>query len=156
LTPVKIYKSKSPAIFTTEINAPLNIVYEALIDLNQRMQWMTGLKEVKIRDESLNHMNKICTSFECTLEHEKCTFQTTGVEFGDRRAKLSETLMEHPITFNYEVAEAGAKTKLKLECHDGFSLPMKWMFNLFMKKKFNSETLQSLMRLKNYCEQKGR
>jgi hypothetical protein len=152
----RAYKSKSPATFTIEINAPVNLVYDALIDLGQRTQWMTGLKAVKIRDEPLNHMNKICTSFECSLEHEKCTFQTTSVEFSDRRAKLSETLVEHPITFTYEVTEEGARTKLTLECHEGFSFPMKWVFNLFMKKKFNSDALKSIIRLKDYCEQKGK
>lgn len=155
LPAVKMYRSKSPMVYNIEINSPIDIVYDSLIDLKQRVQWMAGLKAVKIKDESLNRMNKICTSFECAMEHEKCTFQTSGVEFGERRARLSETFLEHPMTFNYEVEEVDGKTKLRVECHNAFSLPMKWMFNLFMKKKFNSETLKSMSQLKNYCEQKS-
>lgn len=153
---VKIHRSKTPMVCTTEINSPLEIVHDALIDLNQRVQWMAGLKAVKIKDESLNRMNKICTRFECTLVHEKCNFQTSSVEFGVRRAKFSETLLEHPVTFDYEVREENGRTVLKLERHSAFILPMKLMFNLFLKKKFNSETLQSMSQLKKYCEEKSR
>jgi len=156
LPEVKRYRSKRPMVYSIEINSPIDVVYDALIDLNQRVQWMAGLKAVKIKDESLNRMNKICTSFECAMEHEKCTFQTSGVEFGERRARLSETYLEHPMTFDYEVEETAGKTKLTLECHAAFSLPMKWMFNFFMKKKFDAETLKSITQLKNYCERNNR
>ena len=151
---VKIYRSDSPLVYGIEINASLDVVYEALADLYQRVHWMAGLNAVKIKDESLNQMNKICTSFECDMEHEKCTFQTSAVEFGEHRARLSETFLEHPMTFDYELEEAGGKTKLVLQCHNAFSLPMKWMFNLFFKKKFHSERWKSLEQLKKYCEQK--
>jgi hypothetical protein len=156
LSSVKMYRSKSPMKYSIEINSPMDIVYDALIDLKQRVQWMAGLKAVKIKDESLNRMNKICTSLECAMEHEKCTLQTSGVEFGERLAQLSETYLEHPMTFDYEVEEMDGKTRLQLECHSALSLPMRWMFNLFMKKKFNSETLKSISQLKYYCEQKSR
>jgi hypothetical protein len=156
LTDVKLHRSQSPMIFTIDIHAPLEIVYEAFIDLKQRMEWMTGLKAIKIEDEPLTRMNKICTSFECTLEHEKCTLQTSNAEFGEHVAKFSETLLEHPITFDYLVEEADGKIKLRLECHSAFSFPMKWMFNLFMKRKFKAETKNSLVQLKNYCEKKIR
>lgn len=149
---VKLYRSTSPSVYSIDINAPMDVVYDALIDLNQRIKWMAGLKAVKIKDESLNRMNKICTSFECALEHEKCTFQTSAVKFGEHRTQLSETFLEHPMTFNYEVEEINGKTTLTLECHNGFLLPMKWIFNLFMKKKFNSDMLRSMEQLKNYCE----
>jgi hypothetical protein len=151
----KKYRSKSPLVYSVEINAPMNIVYDALIDLNQRVKWMTGLKAVNIQDPSLNRMNKICTSFECIMEHEKCTFQTSDVEFGENSARFSETYLEHPMTFDYLVEEAEGKIRLTLECHNAFSLPMKWMFNLFMKKKFNADIIKSISQLKNYCEQKS-
>ncbi|HEY6504505.1 MAG TPA: DUF2652 domain-containing protein [Chitinophagaceae bacterium] len=152
---VKIHRSKTPIVFRLEINSPLDIVYDALIDLNQRVQWMTGLKVVKVKEESLNRMNKICTSFECASPHEKCTFQTSAVEFGERSIRLSETFLEQPMTFDYIVEERAGKTNLTLECHPAFSLPVKWMFNLFMRKKFNSDTSRSLLQLKNYCELKN-
>ncbi len=155
LEAVKIYKSKSPLVFSAEINAPMDMVYDSQIDLNQRVYWMTGVEAVKIKDESLNRMNKICTSFECLVEHEKCTFQTSSVEFGERRIGFSETYLEHPMTFNYLIEEVGKKTKLTLECHNAFILSMKWLFNLFMKKKFNADISQSLSRFKTYCEQKS-
>jgi hypothetical protein len=109
----KLYRSKSPLVYNIEINSPMEIVYDALIDLNQRMEWMSGLRTLKIKDESLNRMNKICTSFECAMEHENCTFQTSGVEFSKHGARLSETSLEHPITFDYEVNQVDGKTKLR-------------------------------------------
>jgi hypothetical protein len=151
---VKMYKSKLPLVYTIGINSPINIVYEALTDLDQRIKWMSGLKKIKIENESLNRMNKICTSFECEMHHETCTFQTSSVKFSDHRASFSETLLQHPITFYYDVEELSNKTNVKLECHDGFGLPMKWIFNFFLRKKFNADNLQSLSQLKNYCEEK--
>ena len=75
--------------------------------------------------------------------------------FGNDRVKVSETFLEHPMTFDYEVQQDNGKTRLNLEVHDGFSLPMKWMFGFFMKKKFNAEMVLSLSQLKNYCEEKS-
>ncbi len=152
---VKIYKSKSPFVFGVEIDVRMDIVYESLIDLNQRVHWMTGVKAVKIKNESLNRMNKICTSFECLMEHEKCTFQTSSVKFGEGNVNFSETYLEHPMTFNYLIEGIDNKTKLTLECHNAFNLPMRWLFNLFMKRKFKADILKSLSRLKTYCEQKA-
>jgi hypothetical protein len=40
LPTVKKYRSKSPMVYNIEINAPIDIVYDSLIDLNQRVQWM--------------------------------------------------------------------------------------------------------------------
>jgi uncharacterized protein YndB with AHSA1/START domain len=156
LSEVKLYRSASPMVYTIEIKAPMDIVYEALIDLNQRTEWMAGLKAVKIREAPLNRMNRICTSFECAMEHEKCTWQTSKAEFGEHSLKFSETFLEHPMTFDYTVEEVNGKIKLTLECHNAFRLPMKWMFDWFMKKKFRADTQKSLNRLKDYCESRNR
>jgi uncharacterized protein YndB with AHSA1/START domain len=155
LSEVKLYRSKSPMTFTIDINAPMDVVYEALIDLDKRVKWMAGLKAVRVKEASLNRMDRVCTSFECAMEHDKCTFQTSKAEFGEHNLKLSETFLEQPMTFDYLIEDSNDKTKLTLECHDAFGLPMKWMFHLFRKKKFSAETQKSLEQLKNYCEAKA-
>jgi uncharacterized protein YndB with AHSA1/START domain len=154
LSEVKRYRSESPMVYTIDIQAPMELVYEALIDLNQRVEWMAGLKAVKIKEASLNRLNRICTSFECAMEHEKCTWQTSKAEFGERSLQFSETLLEHPMTFNYMVEDMKGTIKLTLECHHSFRLPMKWAFDWFMKKKFKADTQKSLNQLKVYCENK--
>src|SRR6266513_2160643 len=65
---VKLYRVKNPIRFELEINVPIDIVYDALIDLPQRMNYMVGIKELKVHDEAHNKINRIGTRHECVRE----------------------------------------------------------------------------------------
>jgi hypothetical protein len=151
---VIIHRSKNPMVHSIEIAAPIDVVYDSLIDLNQRKNYITGLKNIEIKDEQLNRLNRICTTFKCAMEHEHCTFETSGVEFGDNRVTFSETFKEHPMTFDYVLGQKSDKTYVSIIVHIALKFPMSWMFNLVMKRKFSSELIQTLAHLKKYCEER--
>ena len=89
------------------------------------------------------------------MEHEKCSFETSGVEFGDNKLTFNETFKEQPMTLDYVLEKNNGKTIVSIIVHPALKFPMSWLFNLFMKRKFKSNMNQSLRQLKKYCEQKA-
>lgn len=149
-----IHRSKSPLVESIEIAAPMDMVYDSLIDLNQRKNYMVGLKSIEINDLDHNRLNRICTTFKCSMEHEQCTFETSGVEFGENSLTFSETFKKHPMTFDYALERNNGTTKVQIIVHTALKFPMNMLFNLVMKRKFISDTKKTLRQLKAYCEQK--
>lgn len=152
---LKVYRSKKPMFHSIEIEAPVDLVYDSLIDLNQRKNYFVGLKSIQIRKEEVNRLNRICTTFQCSMEHEKCTFETSDVRFTDDERTFSETFKEHPMTFDYVVKKSDGRTSVSFVIHPALKFPMSILFNLFMKRKLVSETKQTLENLKAYCEEKA-
>lgn len=147
-----LHRSKNPLVQSIEIDGPMEAIYDILIDLGQRKNYMIGLQAIEIKQQELHRLNRICTTFKCSMEHEQCTFETSGVEHSDNRVSFSETFKEHPITFDYILERNIRSTTVTIQVHHGFSIPMVWIFNLVMKRKISTEASQTLARLKTYCE----
>jgi hypothetical protein len=149
-----IYRVKQPLSHSVDIAAPVEIVYDSLIDLSQRKHYMVGLKGLSVKDAGHNRLNRICTTFQCSMEHEKCTFETSGVEITDNGVSFSETFKEHPITFDYVLQRHHDHTSLFLKIHPALKIPKKWLFDLIMKRMINNDSKRTLKNLKAYCESK--
>ena len=149
-----IYRVKQPLLHSVDIAAPVEIVYDSLIDLSQRRHYMVGLKGLSVKDAEHNRLNRICTTFQCSMEHEKCTFETSGVEITDNGVSFSETFKEHPITFDYILRRNADHTSLSLKIHPDLKIPKKWLFDLIMRRTMNNDSKQTLKNLKAYCERK--
>lgn len=150
-----VYRVTKPQIHTINIAAPIEAVYDSLIDLSQRKLYMVGMKGLSISDNKHNQLNRICTTFECSMEHDKCTFETSSVERTDDRLSFSETFKEHPITFEYLLERNDDHTSLSLEIHPALRIPKKWLFDLMIRRKLNKDSKQTLANLKRYCEEKS-
>jgi len=149
-----IYRVQHPEVHTVLIDADIETVYDSLVDLSQRQYFMTGMKGLTIKDQTHNHLNRICTTFQCSMEHDQCTFETSNVEFSPARYSFSETLKELPITFNYVMERKEDQTLVSLIIHPALKIPKKWMFDLMMKRKINRDSRKTLENLKVYCESK--
>ena len=149
-----VYRVKQPAVHTIDIAVPMEKVYDTLIDLSQRSQFMVGMKGLTIKDKQHNRLNRICTTFQCSMEHDKCTFETSGVAVSDTSIRFSETVKEQPITFDYLLKRNNDHTSLSLSIHPDFRIPRKWLFDMLMKRKLISESKQTLQNLRRYCEEK--
>jgi len=147
-----IYHSQNPVKLSVEIKAPIDIVHDSLIDLNQRKNYMVGMKGISVKEQKLNRLNRICTTFNCAMEHDNCTFETSGVEFRENRVTFSETFKEHPMTFEYIMERNNGNTIVSVQVHLALKFPMSLVFSLMMKRKLISELNQSLHNLKEYCE----
>lgn len=149
------YRSRKPLHLSVEINATMEDVYDSLIDLNQRPFYMKGLQKVDIRNQEVNRLNRICTTFKCSMEHEKCTFETSGVEREDNRVTFSETLKQHPMTYEYVLERKNDSTVVSMIIHQAFKVPINLLYHLVIKRKILSEANQTLQQLKVYCEAKA-
>lgn len=154
ISDVVVYRSENPLPHFIEIDAPAEIIYDSLTDLNQRKNYMAGVNAVWIKEQETNRLNRICTTFKCAMEHEQCTFETSGVEFGDERVSFTETFKGQPMTLEYVIEQKNGKSAVSILIHQAMKFPMNWAFHLFMKGKLISQTNKTLQRLKKYCEEK--
>jgi hypothetical protein len=150
-----IYHSQNPVKLSIEIKAPIDIVHDSLIDLNQRKNYMVGMKGIQVKEQKLNRLNRICTTFNCSMEHDNCTFETSGVDLRENRVTFSETFKEHPMTFEYILERNNGNTIVSVLVHPALKFPKNLVFNLVMKRKIRLELNETLLRLKTYCEGKA-
>jgi len=150
-----IYRVRQPIVHSIAIAAPMEMVYDILIDLSQRKNFMVGMKGLSIKDKEINQLNRICTTFQCSLEHEKCTFETSSVHFSQTGISFTETLKEYPVTFDYVLQRNYNHTLLSLRIHPALRIPKKWLFDLLMKRKMANDARETLQKLKLYCETKA-
>jgi len=155
---VKLYRVKNPIRFENEINAPIGMVYDALIDLPQRMNYFAGIKEVKVQDEAHNKINRIGTRHECVREDSSVVI-TSNIERSEGMVSFSETAADQPMSCDYILEKnpdaSGGKTKLTLLLHLQIPFMKMVMFNLFMKKKLSDSMIGTMDKLKKYCEEKS-
>lgn len=151
---VKLYRVKNPIRFEKEINAPIGTVYDALIDLPQRMNYMAGIKKVKVHDEAHNKINRVGTRHECVRETNSSDVITSNVERTEGMVSFSETAADMPMSCDYILEKKDDKTKFTLLIHLEIPLMKKIMFNLFMKKKLSANLIATIDGLKKYCEEK--
>src|SRR6185295_9989699 len=114
---VKLYRVKNPIRYEIEINAPIGIVYDALIDLPQRMNYMVGIKEVKVHDEAHNKINRVGTRHECVREVNSSDVITSKVERSEGMVSFSETAADQPMSCDYILEKKNGKTKVTILIH---------------------------------------
>lgn len=153
---VKLYRVKNPFRFETEINAPAELVYEALIDLPGRINFMEGVKEVNVHDERHNKINRIGTRHECIRENNSSDMITSHVKNGEEIFSFSETAANIPMSCDYILEKKGDKTKAIMLIHLKIPAIKMLMFTLFEKKKIAANLVATLENLKKYCEAKAK
>jgi uncharacterized membrane protein len=151
---IKLYRVKNPIRFEIEINAPIGLVYDALIDLPQRVKYMDGVKEVKVHNEKHNKINRVGTRHECIREHNSSDVITSHVERGPGMVSFSETAADMPMSCDYILEKKGDKTNITLLIHLEIPFIKMIMFNLFAKRKISKSLVATLEKLKQYCEAK--
>ncbi len=152
---VKLYHVKNPLRFETEINAPIGVVYDALIDLPQRMNYIPGIKELKVHDKEHNTINRIGTRHECIRDANSIDVITSNVERSKGMVSFSETAADQPMTTDYVLEKMDGKMKLSMLIHLELNFMKRIMFNLFIKKKLTGSITQTMENLKIYCEGKS-
>jgi len=151
---VKLYRVKNPIRFEKEINVPMGIVYDALIDLPQRINYIAGIKEMKVHDEPHNKINRIGTRHECVRETNSTDVITSNVERKEGMVSFSETAADIPMSCDYVLEKKDGKTRATIHIHLALPFMKKMMFNLFMKGKMSADITATMENLKKYCEEK--
>ena len=145
---VKLYRVRDPMRYEKEINAPIELVYNTLIDLPERINYMAGVKEVKVYDERHNKINRVGTRHECIRESNSSDVITSHVEKNEEMVSCSETAANMPMSCDYILEKKGDKTKMSLLIHLEIPFIKMMTFNLFAKKKISANLTATLEKLK--------
>lgn len=136
--------------FTEQINSSIELVFDVLSELPNRMQWMQGAQKV----EFLNHeLNRLGTKHRCVVDKNSPVMVTSGYSNDSRIITFAETDENKKMCSVYTLRMVSdAQTILQV---DGFikkNLLLKVMFNLLLKKKILGQFQASIKNLKRYCE----
>jgi hypothetical protein len=127
------------------INAPPSEVYQRLIDLPARMQWIDGIKGLEFRDESPNQIGK---RHRCVRGGDDPEVVTSDVKVSPTSMEFWETDVKKMGAARYlvEPAPAGG-TQLTLEFYLRNNLLLRLAFKLLMLRKMEPAFRRSLDKL---------
>jgi len=151
---IKLYRVKNPIHYEKVINAPIELVYNTLIELPERIHYMGDVKEVKVHDERHNKINRLGTRHECIRESNSSDVITSHVEKNEHMISFSETSANMPMSCDYVLEKKGEGTKLTMLIHLEIPFIKMLMFKLFAKKKISVFITNMMEKIKQYCEAK--
>ena len=146
-------RSKHPVIVKQWINAPMSLLYNALIDLSLRMKWTDGLKSIHFDENEIPRIGSkhICeVSFgELELETIQRKLQKGMIEYAERANNL--TIVRNATTF-YIMKDSEDGTLLIVEFHYRPRPVIGWIINLFFRPAMRKSLTRSIKNFKIFCE----
>jgi Protein of unknown function (DUF2652) len=145
------------------IDAPILIVHELLTDLDEKINYVPGLKEIKDKTP----VNRINTSHTCVFDDLEIHFVTKSNEVKDKEISyVEEGVAGAGIAFvsDYKLKEEGKGTLLSIKIFPG-RVSSKYSFfkKLYYKvitnlalTKLRKSSVSGLQEFKNYCEKVAR
>lgn len=124
------------------IGAPPAEIYQLLIDLPARMQWIEGITEVDVRDQNLNQIGKV---HRCVRGSDDPEMVTSEVKITPSSMEFWETDIKKIGAARYLVEHApGNSTRLTLEFYVRDNILVRAMFKLLMKRKMTPAIKKSM------------
>ena len=121
---------------TRSIDAPIERVYQQLIDLPGRMKWIEGATKVEMSDDQPNHIGK---THRCVRGDEGVELMTTEVRISDTTMDLWETDLKKIMACRYLLTrEPGDKTHLAVELYVRSNPILQMIFRILMQKKLKT------------------
>jgi uncharacterized membrane protein len=146
-------KYKNPITTTIQINAPINYVYATLIDLELRIKWAHGLKNIIFDKNEIPRLGAkhICELPTGTVELETIhnKLKAGAIEYAERATK--DTIVVNATSFYYMTRDNDS-TNLRIEFHYKKRLLIGWLLEVMVRRKMSENLTQSAKNLKNYCE----
>ena len=132
------------------IDAPMQAVYQMLIDLPGRMNWIEGIKKVELRDDKLN---QIGTRHRCVRGGGDPEIVTSDVKVTATTMELWETDVKKMGACRYLLKAApGNATDAEVQFFVRGNVLVKLVFKLAMQKKVKVGFEKSLGNLAVLCE----
>lgn len=149
---VSLYRVRHPLRLNKTIHAPVQEVYQTLINLPERVHYMAGVNEVAVFDEPHNRINRLGTRHQCIAATHVTDVITSNVVSGSTRMSFSETATDMPMTCDYMLEQIKEGTRLSMVIHLKVPLFKMLLFRLFEKKKVVAGVRATLTKIKEYCE----
>ena len=139
---------------TRRIDAPIERVYQQLIDLPGRMKWIEGATGVEMSDDQPNHIGK---THRCVRGDEGVELMTTEVRTSDTTMELWETDLKKIMACRYLLTRApGNKTDLAVDLFVRDNPFIRMIFRVLMEKKLKVFFEKSIANLGELCEKADR
>ena len=149
-TPITVKNPVKVMELSQVINAPSEPVYEILIDLPARTQWLEGVRQVELLNTDKNMLGTI---HKCIEEKHVSELMTTAVKSTENSVEFWETDTKRMVSCRFcveTISPQSARVLFELHLRGNIFFPL--VFRLFMQKKMNAKMQKSLLNLKAYCE----
>jgi hypothetical protein len=152
--PAGLKNPRKMAQLTRTINAPIEQVYQRLIDLPGRIDWIEGATRV---EESDDHPNYIGKTHRCVRGEEGVELMTTEVKISNDTMELWETDLKKMSACRYLLTRTpDGKADVALELYVRDNPIVRTIFRLLMEKKLTVFFEKSLANLAKLCEEAER
>jgi len=132
------------------IGAPIERVYQRLIDLPGRMNWMDNISRVEMSNDEPNRIGK---THRCVRGEEGIEVMTTEVKVGESTMELWETDLRQLSACRYLLTRApGDQADLAVELFVRNNPIVRLMFRVLMEKKLTTMMARSIANLGALCE----
>ena len=139
---------------TRRIDAPIERVYQRLIDLPGRINWIDGVTKVEMANDQLNQIGK---THRCVRGDEGVELMTTEVRIRDTTMELWETDRKKIMACRYLLTRApGGKTDVAVELFVRDNPLVRMIFRVLMEKKLKVFFEKSIANLAALCEKADR
>ena len=139
---------------TRRIDAPIERVYQRLIDLPGRLNWIEGATRVEMSNEQRNQIGK---THRCVRGEEGVESKTTEVKISDTTMELWETDLKKISACRYLLTRVpGGKADLAVELYVRDNPIIRTIYRVLMEKKLKAFFEKSIANLGALCEKAAR
>jgi hypothetical protein len=139
---------------TRRIDAPIERVYQRLIDLPARINWIEGATKVEMSNDEPNQIGK---THRCVRGDEGVELMTTEVRVSDTTMELWETDLKKIMACRYLLTRApGGKADVAVELFVRDNPIVRMIFRYLMEKKLKAFFEKSIANLGELCEKADR
>ena len=143
----------NPVIFEGIIEKPVKNVFEILSNLDYRLNWNKGIKEL-VYDK--NRINRAGTKHICVFSGSKVEIETLKNEIGTGKLVYGERIVDAPIirdiSFYWILENADNFTKVRIEVYIHPNSIIEKILLPLIKLNTKSVSRKSFTSLKTYCE----
>lgn len=148
--PPRLKNPRRMTQLSRRIDAPIERVYQRLIDLPGRMDWIDNISRVEMSNDEPNHIGK---THRCVRGEEGSEVMTTEVKVGESTLELWETDLKQLSACRYLLTRApGDTADVAVEFFVRDTPLVRLLFRVLMEKKLKAMFEKSIANLGALCE----
>jgi hypothetical protein len=152
--PQGLKNPRKMAQVSRRIDAPIERIYQRIIDLPGRLNWIEGATKVEMSNDQLNQIGKTHT---CIRGDEGLELRTTEVKVSDTTMELWETDLKKMSACRYVLTRLpDDKADVAVELFVRDNPIVRAIFRLLMEKKLKAFFEKSIANLGKLCEKADR
>ena len=153
--PARLKNPRKMTEISRQVDAPIELIYQRLIDLPGRMNWMDAISKVEMSDDLPNQIGKV---HRCVRGDDPgIAVTTTEVKVSDSTMEIWETDLKQMSACRYLLTRLpGDKANFAVELYVRDNIIIRLMFRMLMEKKLKASFERSMANLAALCEKTRR